>query len=125
MPLMQIHRNPESAKLIRMGHAPEVIQPEPKDVGESIEDLSASLMTFQQSIEHAVIDQPPVLEPEKNKRGRLRKMGEEKKLGHETGVEKIKEEDAGTQGAVGSGGVNAPAQDKVPEKPQGSDKEEG
>lgn len=50
-------------------------------------------------------------------------MAEEKKLGHETGVEKIKEEDAGTQGAVGSGGANAPAQEKVPEKPAGKDKE--
>lgn len=99
MALMQIHRTPTPARLVRMGQAPVVIQPEPepKPVMEEVQS-------------------PPVAEPE-NKKGR-RKMADEKKLGRETGVKKISEEDAGTQGAIGSGGVNAPAQEKVPAQPK-------
>ena len=42
-----------------------------------------------------------------------RKMADEKKLDHESGgPDTIHEEDPGTQGAVGSGGENAPAQEK-------------
>lgn len=41
------------------------------------------------------------------------KMADEKKLDHESGgPETISQDDAGTQGAVGSGGKNAPAQEK-------------
>lgn len=94
-----IINNPEPARLIRMGHAPEVIQPEHK-------------LTEPEP-------PPPVLEPE-IQRGR-KKMADEKKLDHETGVKKIREEDAGTQGAVGSGGVNAPAQEKTARQPQESE----
>lgn len=50
-------------------------------------------------------------------------MADEKKISDETGVKKISQDDAGTQGAIGSGGVNAPAQEKVPEKSKDTGKE--
>lgn len=50
------------------------------------------------------LDQPPV----ETKQGRVKKMSEEKKLGHETGVKKIHEEDAGKQGPIGTGNEKAP-----------------
>ena len=57
-----------------------------------------------------------------NEQGRV-KMADEQKLKDETGIKKIAEEDAGTQGAIGSGGRNAPAQEKVPQKQE--DKKNG
>lgn len=48
--------------------------------------------------------QPPV----SNKQGR-KKMADEKKLGHETGVKKISQEPADKQGPIGTGGDQHPA----------------
>jgi hypothetical protein len=47
-----------------------------------------------------------VLAPEVNKKPGRMKMAEEKKMGHETGVEKVSQERADKQGPVGT---NAPA----------------
>lgn len=94
--MLTIHKENQPPRLIRLGHAPEVIEPVPVVVQ---------------------VDSPP--EPVKNTRGR-KKMAD-KKMTDETGVKKISEEDAGTQGAIGSGGVNAPAQEKVPDKSQQSE----
>lgn len=48
--------------------------------------------------------QPPPIE---NKQGR-KKMADEKKLGHETGVKKISQEPANKQGPIGTGGKKEP-----------------
>lgn len=101
MPLMQIIRNPEPARLIRMGHAPEVIQPEPK------------AMAAAMPIPEPEVTMPP--EPVKNKRGRPAKMAKDKDLS-EVGTKTIRKDDPGEQGAIGTHGANAPAQEKVPEK---------
>ena len=104
-----IHHKPEPTRIIRMGHAPVVIQPEKVTKEFSIEEVREAVQVIAAA--------PPV--PVKNKRGRP-KMAD-KKITDETGIKKISEEDAGTQGAIGSGGVNAPAQEKVPDKSQQSE----
>lgn len=108
-----IHREPQPDRLIRMGHAPVVIEPEPKDIAAPIGDLASSLGRFNEAIE-AATNPPP--EPVKNKQGRPKKMAKENDF-EEVETKTIRKDDAGEQGAIGSHGVNAPAQDKVPEKP--------
>jgi hypothetical protein len=50
-------------------------------------------------------------------------MAKDKDLSDVSGVKTIRKDDAGDQGAIGTGGVNAPAQEKVPEKPAEGNKE--
>jgi hypothetical protein len=60
----------------------------------------------------------PLVQPKPN-RGRPKKMATDKKLDHESGgPETIRKDDAGEQGAIGTHGENAPAQEKVPESSQ-------
>jgi hypothetical protein len=61
--------------------------------------------------------------PEPKPQGRQRKMEISKDWQDETEPKTIHEEDAGTQGAVGSNGENAPAQDKTPEGEGNKEKE--
>jgi hypothetical protein len=49
-------------------------------------------------------------------------MAKENDLGN-AGTRTIRKDDAGEKGAIGSHGVNAPAQEKVPEKPAEGNKE--
>ena len=65
-----------------------------------------------------------VIAPEvKQKSGRVKKMAEEKKLGHETGVEKVSQERADKQGPVGTSN-QPPAREPGEEVKIGGDKEE-
>lgn len=101
MPLLQIHRNPDPPRLIRMGQGPVVIEPQARKPETETYEVTS-----------VVPDAPP--EPVKNQRGRPKKMAEETKLGQETGVKKIYEEDPGKQGPVGTGGekpANPPSED--------------
>lgn len=69
-----------------------------------------------------VIESPvstPITEPKKRGRAKMA----DKKLKDETGTETIRK-DKVEKGAIGSHGENAPAQEKVPEKPEG-DKDNG
>ena len=102
-----IHRENQPPRIIRMGHAPVVIEPptEPQDIATPLADLASSLGRFNEALEKA-INPPP--EPVKNQKG-VKKMADEKKLGHETGVKKIHEEDPGKQGPVGTGSEKPPA----------------
>ena len=68
------------------------------------------------------IGQGSTLAPEPKAKSKEKKnMAEEKKMGHETGVEVTRQDKASTQGAIASHGENAPAQEKVP---QGQGKKE-
>lgn len=98
--MLTIHREPQPPKLIRMGHAPVVIEP-PQPV---------------------IPDAPP--EPVKIEQGRKKKMAKDKDL-EEVGTKTIRKDDAGEQGAIGSHGTNAPAQEKVPEKSAEEEKANG
>lgn len=98
-----IHETPQLPKLIRMGHAPEAIEPTLKEEG----------------AETVLVTQPP--EPVKNKRGRPKKMAKEDLSN--AGTETIREDDPAEQGAIGTHGRNAPAQEKVPEQDAEQDKE--
>lgn len=102
--MLTIHREKQPDQLIRMGQAPVLLQPEPKP--EPVKEQ---------------VQAPPIEQP-KNTRGR-KKMAD-KNL-EEVGTKTIREDDPGTQGAIGSGGQNAPAQEKVPDKPQDTDDKEG
>lgn len=108
---LTIHREPEKPRLVIMGQADKALEP-----AQSIENLSSSLETFQQAIEKAESSPIPdqTLEPKKSNRGRPKKMAKEKDLS-ETGTKTIRQDDPGEQGAIGTHGVNAPAQEKVPE----------
>lgn len=91
--MLTIHREKQPDRIIRMGHAPVVV--------------AASLKRFQENLDEATVpDAPP--EPVKSKQGR-KKMADEKKLGHETGVKKISQEPADKQGPVGTSGEKPPA----------------
>jgi len=125
MPLLEIKREELKPRLIQMGQAA-------REVGPALENLGESLQHFQQSIEtataepHATETAIPIpdspLEPVKQNRGRPKKMAKEKEPDHGAGgPETIRKDDAGEQGAIGTHGKNAPAQEKVPEKPEGKD----
>lgn len=101
--LLQIHREKQPDRLIRMGHAPVVLQPEPEP-----EPVSEQV-------------QAPPVEQTKSIKGR-KKMADKQNL-DEVGTKTIRKDDPGTKGAIGSGGQNAPAQEKVPETPQDTEKE--
>lgn len=83
--MLTIHREKQPDRLIRMGQAPVIIE---------------------QPVSAPIPDAPP--EPVKNLQGR-KKMAEEKKLGHETGVKKIHQERADKQGPIGTGAEKKPA----------------
>lgn len=104
--MLTIHREKQPDKIIRMGHGTiDVLVPVVHaEVVNKDGDLTLQL---RQPAAAPIPDSPP--EPVKNKRGRPKKMAEEKKLGHETGVKKIHQEDAGKQGPVGTGAENPPA----------------
>jgi predicted flap endonuclease-1-like 5' DNA nuclease len=132
-----IHTEPTKSRLVTMGQADKVIENPPpnitsvadamRDMGESFENLASTLDTFQQNTEKAMAAAVPIPEspPEKPKRGRPKKMAKDKDLNDVSGVKTIREDDAGEQGAIGSHGVNAPAQEKVPETSEGEDKSNG
>ena len=109
-----IHEEPQKPHLVTMGQADKVIGTTPS-VAESFDALTSSLTSFQESLEKAAavpVPDPP-LEPVKPNRGRPKKMAKEKDLS-EAGTKTTREDDPGEQGAIGSHGVNAPAQEKVP-----------
>src|SRR5688572_231033 len=125
MPLLEIKRDQPKPRIIQMGQAPRVIEmpvdpvhvsvTDARIIGDEIE-LSLALVDrpHEQAAEVPIPDAP--LEPRKPTRGRPKKMAKEKDLDHESGgPETIRKDDAGEQGAIGSHGENAPAQEKVPE----------
>jgi hypothetical protein len=91
--IFTIHKEGQPAKVIRMGYGAMAV---PSTTADKIESVT--------------------LAPEVNKKpGRVKKMAEEKKLGQETGVEKLSQERADKQGPVGTSNQppprEAPAED--------------
>jgi len=115
---LTIHREESKPRLVTMGQADQVIErPSPTTI------ISAERSVDGIAIEFTGVqrEQPP--EPFKVTRGRPNKMAKETDLDSTAGgPEVIRKDDAGTQGAIGSHGVNAPAQSKVPQS--GNDKGE-
>jgi hypothetical protein len=84
--------------------------------------------TIDPPVEKAMAAAVPIpdapLEPKTQNKRREKKMAKEKDLDSTAGgPEVIRKDDAGDQGAIGTGGRNAPAQEKVPEKPAEGNKE--
>lgn len=133
---LTIHRTPEPTRLIRLGHGAKTIEPEPIAMAAAMpipekdlkhcdlcnaefhaDRVDPLCMDCRAGMELAKVTTPP--EPEKNKRGRPKTMAKEDL--DKAGVKTIREDDPGEQGAIGSHGANAPAQEKVPDKSQESD----
>lgn len=114
---LTIHQEPQKARLVTMGQADKIIHDELTP--EQAETLDAHIIAEQP----AVATTDPPLEPSKPHRGRPKKMAQDKDLGDVSGVKTIRKDDPADQGAIGTGGANAPAQEKVPEKPAEGNKE--
>src|SRR5687767_12579791 len=140
MPLLEIKRDVPKPREIRMGHAPRVIEradaraflgwtaetPTVESIATVVPpcDGPCEHLSCEMQRENAPIPAPP-LEPRKPTRGRPKKMAKDKDLSHESGgPDVIRKDDAGEQGAIGTHGQNAPAQEKVPEKPAEGNKED-
>lgn len=127
MPFEIIYNTPIS-RIITMGRADKpieqpVVVPVVPVHAEVTEDLTLRLVD-PETAEVPIPDEKPLAKPKPN-RGRPKKMAKDK-LDHESGgPETIREDDAGEQGAIGTHGENAPAQDKVPEKSAGEGKDNG
>lgn len=109
---LTIHREQPKPRLVTMGQADRMVY-EPLST-EQAETLDTHFAAGQ-----AIPNQP--LEPDQSNKGRTRKMAKDKDLS-EAGTKTIRKDDADEQGAVGTHGRNAPAQEKVPESK--GDKEE-
>jgi hypothetical protein len=117
--MLTIHREEPKPRLVTMGQADKVIESPPAAVITGVERTAEYIAV---EFTGAQREQPP--EPFKVTRGRPKKMAKDKDLDSTAGgPEVIRKDDAATQGAIGSHGVNAPAQEKVPEKPAEGNKE--
>lgn len=132
MPFEIIYNAP-SPRVITMGRADKPIEqpitapvvPVHAEVADG--DLTPQTAERQETkaAEVPIPDEKPLVTPKPN-RGRPKKMANDKKLDHESGgPETIRKDDAGEQGAIGTHGENAPAQEKVPEKSAGEEKDNG
>lgn len=118
MPFEIIYSSP-SPRLITLGQADQILAPESKAAAMPIPIVVQPAPAV---LKKEVSDPPPAIElPEKNKRGRPKKMAKEDF--ERAGVKTIREDEPGDQGAIGSHGANAPAQEKVQAKPQGAENE--
>jgi hypothetical protein len=110
MPLLEIKRDEPKPRLIQMGQAAIDLPLPPKITSAARTGDGEMVIEF----ESAKISDDPPHEPQKQNRGRPKKMAKEKDLS-EVGTKTIREDDPGEQGAIGSHGENAPAQTKVPQ----------
>ena len=125
---LTIHEEPRPDRLVTMGQADRVIERKEAEplVIQEFNTADEVLDGYNEAAEKAMAaavpipDSPP--EPVRPNKGRPKKMAKDQDLS-KAGTKTIREDDPGEKGAIGSHGVNAPAQEKVPEKPAEGNKE--